>query len=299
MLNKTKKLLLFTIYTIILFIFITNSKIVISSVNASLEIFINNIFVSLFPFFILSDILINYNYIYYLSKIFKFKYSYIILMSLISGLPSNAKYINNLLTNNQINIKDAEILLSITYFPNPMFVIGTIGTLLLNNTLLGILILINIYISNLILYLIYYNKLSNNNIKINTKKISFFILLKDSITKNINTLLVILGTIVIFILTSNLLFKYIHLNPILESIIMSILEMTSGIKKISILNINTNLKFILISSSLIFSGISIICQSLSILSDYKINIKFILKNKLFLLLINLILNYTTIILFNM
>lgn len=299
MLNKTKKLLLFTIYTIILFIFITNSKIVISSVNTSLEIFINNIFVSLFPFFILSDILINYNYIYYLSKIFKFKYSYIILMSLISGLPSNAKYINNLLTNNQINIKDAEILLSITYFPNPMFVIGTIGTLLLNNTLLGILILINIYISNLILYLIYYNKLSNNNIRINTKKISFFTLLKASITKNINTLLIILGTIVIFILTSNLLFNYIHLNPLLKSIIMSILEMTSGIKKISILNINTNLKFILISSSLIFSGISIICQSLSILSDYKINIKFILKNKLFLLLINLILNYTTIILFNM
>ena len=295
MLNKTKKVLIFMLSSLFIYLFISNPNIIIDSVNASLDIFINNIFVSLFPFFLLADILINYNYIYYLSKIFKFKYSYIILMSMISGLPSNAKYISNLLDNNQISTHDAEILLSITFFPNPMFVIGTVGTIMMNNTKLGIILLINIYLSNLILYIYYYNKLERKNITINTNQLAFPNLLKESILKNINTLLVILGTIVLFILLSNIIFNYIKLNPLIQSIIASLLEMTSGIKKISILSINTNLKFILISTSLMFSGLSIITQALSILSDYKLNIKFILKNKLFLIIINLVLSLIYII----
>ncbi len=290
MLNKTKKVLIFMLSSLFIYLFISNPNIIIDSVNASLDIFINNIFVSLFPFFLLADILINYNYIYYLSKIFKFKYSYIILMSMISGLPSNAKYISNLLDNNQISTHDAEILLSITFFPNPMFVIGTVGTIMMNNTKLGIILLINIYLSNLVLYIYYYNKLERKNITINTNQLAFPNLLKESILKNINTLLVILGTIVLFILLSNIIFNYIKLNPLIQSIIASLLEMTSGIKKISILSINTNLKFILISTSLMFSGLSIITQALSILSDYNLNIKLILKNKLILILINLVLS---------
>ncbi len=295
MLNKTKKVLIFMLSSLFIYLFISNPNIIIDSVNVSLDIFINNIFVSLFPFFLLADILINYNYIYYLSKIFKFKYSYIILMSMISGLPSNAKYISNLLDNNQISTHDAEILLSITFFPNPMFVIGTVGTIMMNNTKLGIILLINIYLSNLILYIYYYNKLERKNITINTNQLAFPNLLKESILKNINTLLVILGTIVLFILLSNIIFNYIKLNPLIQSIIASLLEMTSGIKKISILSLNTNLKFILISTSLMFSGLSIITQALSILSDYKLNIKFILKNKLFLIIINLVLSLIYII----
>lgn len=290
MLNKTKKVLIFMLSSLFIYLFISNPNIIIDSVNASLDIFINNIFVSLFPFFLLADILINYNYIYYLSKIFKFKYSYIILMSMISGLPSNAKYISNLLENNHISTHDAEILLSITFFPNPMFVIGTVGTIMMNNTKLGIILLINIYLSNLILYIYYYNKLERKNITINTNQLAFPDLLKESILKNINTLLVILGTIVLFILLSNIIFNYIKLNPLIQSIIASLLEMTSGIKKISILSLNTNLKFILISTSLMFSGLSIITQALSILSDHNLNIKLILKNKLILILINLILS---------
>ena len=295
MLNKTKKVLIFMLSSLFIYLFISNPNIIIDSVNASLDIFINNIFVSLFPFFLLADILINYNYIYYLSKIFKFKYSYIILMSMISGLPSNAKYISNLLDNNQISTHDAEILLSITFFPNPMFVIGTVGTIMMNNTKLGIILLINIYLSNLILYIYYYNKLEKKNITINTNQLAFPNLLKESILKNINTLLVILGTIVLFILLSNIIFNYIKLNPLIQSIIASLLEMTSGIKKISILSLNTNLKFILISTSLMFSGLSIITQALSILSDHKLNIKLVLKNKLILILINLILSLIYII----
>ncbi len=291
MFSKMKKIIIFLLFSIILFIIFKNPTIVIESVNYSIDIFIKNIITSLFPFFILADILINYNYIYYLSKILKFKYSYIILMSMISGLPSNAKFISNLLDRNEISIKDANLLLSVTFFPNPMFVIATVGTLMLNNTKLGIILLINLYISNLIMYIIYYKKLDKKNISFNKNSLNFPNLIKISILNNISTLMIILGTIFIFILLSNIIFTYIKVSPLTEGIITSIFEMTSGIKKISILNLNTNLKYMIISISLMFSGISIITQAFSILSNYKLDIKLILRNKLILILLNFLLNY--------
>lgn len=291
MLNKLKKLFIFLTFTLLIFTFINNSNIIIDSVNVSINLFIKNLFVSLFPFFLLADFLINYNYVYYLSKIFKFKYSYVILMCMLSGLPSNAKYISKLLENNQINKEDAEILMSVTFFPNPMFVVVSIGVLVFNNTFTGIVMLLNIYLSNIIFYLIKYKKLTKNNIKINNNQLSFSSLLKSSILNNMNTLIVILGTIVFFTTITNILFNYIEIPLVFESIITSIFEMTSGIKKISDLTISTNLKYMLISSSLSLSGLSILAQASSMLSNYNLDFKSIIKNKLIILLLNITTNY--------
>ena len=291
MLNKLKKLFIFLTFTLLIFTFINNSNIIIYSVNVSINLFIKNLFVSLFPFFLLADFLINYNYVYYLSKIFKFKYSYVILMCMLSGLPSNAKYISKLLENNQINKEDAEILMSVTFFPNPMFVVVSIGVLVFNNTFTGIVMLLNIYLSNIIFYLIKYKKLTKNNIKINNNQLSFSSLLKSSILNNMNTLIVILGTIVFFTTINNILFNYIEIPLVFESIITSIFEMTSGIKKISDLTISTNLKYMLISSSLSLSGLSILAQASSMLSNYNLDFKSIIKNKLIILLLNITTNY--------
>lgn len=295
MIKKIYKVILFLFFSIILFNFITNPNIVITSVNNSVKTFLENIVPSLFPFFILADFLINYNYIYYLNKLFKFKYSYLILLSLFSGLPSNAKYISSLLDKKQIKVKDAEIMLSVTFFPNPMFVIASIGTIMLNDTSIGIAILINIYISNFILYLFYYKKLDNSVLNIEENKKNFTQTLKNSIIDNSKTLLIILGTIVTFTTLSNIIFEFLNIPPIIESIITGIFEMTSGIKKMSLLNLSIQSKFLLISIALIFSGISILCQAFSILNTHNLNIKFILKNKLFLLIINFIINYFYII----
>ena len=296
MIKIIKKTIIFILLSLLLMIFLTNPNLIIDSVNYSVNVFLKNVMPSLLPFFILADTLINYNYIYFLNKIFKFKYSYLILMSLFSGLPSNAKYISILLENNEINLEDASVMLSVTFFPNPMFVIGSIGSLMLNSTKLGTIILINIYISNFIVYLLNYKKLKTKNTNFSQKQKSFITLIKTSIINNAKTLLVILGTIVIFTTLSNIIFNYIKIPNIIEGIITSIFEMTSGIKKISITTIPIHYKLLLISLALSFSGISVLCQALSILNEYKINIKLILKNKILIILLTLLINYLYIIL---
>lgn len=289
------KLLTFLFFSILIIVFLTNPNLIINSVNYSVNIFLTNVMPSLFPFFILADTLINYNYVYFLNKLFKFKYSYLILMSLFSGLPSNAKYISTLLENNEISEKDASIMLSVTFFPNPMFVIGSIGSLMLNSIKLGTLLLISIYVSNFIVYLLNYKKLSKRKTYIKNNQKSFTELMKKSITNNAKTLMVILGTIVIFTTLSNIIFNYIKAPDTIEGIITSVFEMTSGIKKLSVTTIPIKYKYLLISLALSFSGLSVLCQAMSILSDYKINTKIIIKNKLLVILITLLINYFYII----
>ena len=105
-------------------------------------------------------------------------------------------------------------------------------------------------------------------------------MLKESILKSFNTCFIILGNIIIFTIIINILNSYININPVISSVFNGLLEMTSGIKSISMLNISLKYKIILTSFILNFSGLSIIFQSRSILSDYKINIKKILIVKL-------------------
>ncbi len=281
----------FLFLSFILFVFLFNPTIIIDSVKYSLNVFINNVLPSLFPFFILGDILIKYNYIYFLNKVFKFKYSYIFLMSLFSGLPSNSKYIKELLDKNIISCKDASIILSTSFFPNPMFVIASVGFLIFGSIKLGITILLITYISNIIVYLFYYKKLTKVNIPINIKSESFFSFIKSSIINNVYTLIIILGTMTIFTIISNIIFNFIDLPILIENVLSAILEMTSGINKINEVNISLNIRFVLTSSIINFSSISIISQAFSILSDYNINKKLILKNKFLILLISFIISY--------
>ena len=88
---------------------------ILKSVSFSFNIWKNNIFPSLFPFFVLSELLINYGFVELLSELFKpimnylFKVkgvcAFIFIMSIISGIPANAKYIRELHLNKDIYVK--------------------------------------------------------------------------------------------------------------------------------------------------------------------------------------------------
>lgn len=294
MIKYIKKLFIFAFFSFILYVFLTNSNLIIDSVNYSINVFVVNVLPSLLPFFILADVLINYGYVYFLNTIFKFKYSYLIFLSLFSGLPSNAKYIKSALDRCEISNTDASVMLSVTFFPNPMFVIGTIGIMLSNNDI-SFIILISVYLSNFIVYLLNYRKLDKVKLNVVSEKVSFSKLMRSSILNNVQNLIVILGTIVVFTTLSNVIFNYLSVPDFCEAFITGIFEMTSGIKKMSVLNISTHLKFLFISLLLSFSGISVLCQAFSILSDTKINYRLVFKNKALIVILNFLINYLYII----
>ena len=299
---------IFTLSIILLFIFflISKNKVVLESTTFSISLWKDTLFPNLFPFFILSKILIEYDLInpinkvlsIFFTKLFKLPkdYSYILLISLISGYPSGAKYINDLLDKKLISINNANRLLTFTNYANPIFILGFIRYLL--NKRLAFIIFISHILSGLITGIILnINKPIENNINIqgnkNYPKIGN--LLKESIIDSINTLLLLLGIITLFLLISNFLKITFNLNNSLYLLLSSLLEMSNGIININLTNMGINLKAILIAGIISFSGFSIHAQVLGILSNYKIKYKYFLLSRILHSIIAIILVYLLII----
>lgn len=277
-----KNIIYLVVLILVLFEMLFNASIIADSVSFSFSLCINNLFPSLFPFMILANILMEYGFVEICSeflkplmnRVFKAneKGSFVFVLSIISGSPSNAKYIKELLDKKKINSYEAQKILMFTHFVNPLFIISTIGILFLNNKKLGIIILISHYIGNIFIGIIFRNYHSyNHNPKIDItkalnslgeKRKNFIVILTNSIISAINTLLIILGVITTCLVITTIL----NINPLFNGF----LEITQGLKYISLSNLNTLIKVLLTTFLISFGGFSIHAQVFSILSNQNI-----------------------------
>lgn len=280
---------IFLTLTIIIFLF--NLDIVINSTLSASYLFITKVFVSIFPFIILSDILFYFNYDLFLKKIFgniisklfnvSKSTSIIYILSILTSHPTNSVYIKEMLDRKEIDKNDINKILLTTYFPSIAFVIGTIGIGIYHSIKIGVFLYLTILIKNILIGIFLRGKnLSKEIQSIKKNNITLQETISNSIIKGINISYTILGNIIIFTIIVNLLNNYLNINSTILSLISGMLEMTSGIFMISNLNINLSQKILLTSFILNFSGLSIIFQTTSILNKYKINIKKILITKL-------------------
>lgn len=272
---------------------ILNSSEVIDSARFSFTIWKDNIFPTLFPFFVASNLLIKYGFVELIgefckplmNKVFKLKgeCSFVLILSMLSGFPSSAKYTKELYQNGIINEKEATKLLTFTHFPNPLFVIGTVSLSFLNNKMIGIFILLSLYLSNFIIGLIFRNYyVSDTSSKVSLKKAftemkkrykknkSFGSILTETLVDSINLLLLILGTISLFLIINKLITTIFSLNDFNRALISGILEMTGGLKYFSMLNVSLGVKAIFSVMILAFGGLSVHTQIYSIIADTNI-----------------------------
>ena len=266
---------------------------VLESVKFSFNIWENSIFPSLFPFFVIGNILIDLGFPKLLGTLLKdvmyklFKINgtgaFIIILSILSGFPSSAKYTKELYLNGEINDKEATKLLTFTHFSNPLFILDTLSITFLNNKEIGMCILISHYIGNLFIGLIFRNyyiskkgttkvSLKNAIISMNSSRTdkSFGQMLSNAITSSISTLLLILGTVTIFLVLTTLINNNLSVSLYYKSIINGIFEMTQGLKYLSMLKIPLYKQALISVFFISFGGLSVHMQVLSIISDTKI-----------------------------
>lgn len=271
---------------------LTESESILNSVSFSLNIFKNNIFPSLFPFFVLSNLLIKCGMPEFMGNLFKgimnkvFKIkgvcAFIFFMSIISGNPANAKYTRELYLENKINKYEATKILCFTCFSNPLFILGTVSLLFLNNKEVGFLILICHYLGNVFVGIgmrRYHPSKEENEVtslkkaidamhkKRISNKINFGEMITNSLTSSINTLLLILGVITTSLVLTTIIDNNLNLNSIFQSVLNGFIEMTQGLKYISLEAIPLKLKCVLTVMILSFGGFSVHMQIMSILSD--------------------------------
>lgn len=301
--NKFKIISFFALVSLLLIF----SKANFESVKSSTYLFFNNILPSLFPFIFFTELILNSDIIDTLShslgnfikKSLKLNKNCTpaIIIGFLCGYPMGSKTVTCLYENNKISKREANILLTFVNNCNPVFILSTIGISIFNNTKIGIILLISHYISALIICIfvtkfksssIIHESLSiskdfdKNNVK--TKDItSLFDIIKKSIPKAFFTLLNIFGFIIIFNLLSNMVKIFLHKLNISNSIITlttSIFEITKGCNDIFNLNIDEKLKIYIISFLLGFSGICILCQVYSTITNKIFTLKKLVISKL-------------------
>lgn len=253
--NITKDVLLFTIIVFYLYFCLTYNTFIKEQIIYSINIWITKILPSLFPTFILIDLIYNSNIPYYINKYLHINFLYII--SIISGSPSNAYILSK-------NNGDITKHLSVTKYTSFIFTYTFLNTIF-NKKIALILISTNI-IANIILTIIIK---PSNSITPPQNKLSFFSCLTTSIAKNINTLITILGTIIFF----NTLPLNLISNIYIKTSILSILEITTSLSNLSIINIPLNMKLFFTIISLSTCGLCIESQIKSIINDTQLNYK--------------------------
>ena len=293
---------IFNIFIIIISLFILielliRKKIIYTAIIYALNMWVKNLIPTLFPFFIISDILINYNITSYIPKIIrnicKFLFNIndnmltILFLSMISGFPSNARNTRTLYDKNIISLEEANHILLFSHFANPIFILSIVGSIFLQNEKVGIILLITHYLSNFMLGIIFRNMIkcnnkNNNNIVINKNFGSIFI---TSIKKAIDTILLICGILVIFLMLSAIIINICNFNSYNTMIIKGLFEITIGIEALGYLSIKLIYKAVIASMILAFGGISVHMQVISQITDTRINYMYFFIGRMYQMII--------------
>ena len=289
--NKLKNILIITSSLIILYFIILKKDIIYNSIFYGINIWLKYLLPSLFPFFIISDILINYNINYYIPKKIKniFKKTFnitdnmftIVTLSLLGGFPSCARNINTMYKEKSITKEEANHLLLFSHFSNPVFILITIPLILnINNSYI---ILISHYISSLIIAFLIKKKFHHKESILinNTNKLNFGKILIDSINKSVDSLLTICGITVVFYLVSTIIVDILKIDSYSTILIKGLFEITSGIEALKISNISQLYKTIIATCFLSFGGFGVHLQTKSYLIETDADYKYFLIGRIY------------------
>lgn len=268
MIKKRKNILILVTLFILLVLCVFNTEYVIDTVIEYTTLFLKRFFPVSFVFFTISNLLIEYNIIQFFQKIFRLKSNYIFLylLSMISGFPSGAIYIRRALEKDLISSEDANRIIMFCHFPNPLFVINSVG-LILNSKYIAFIILTSIYLGNLILLIFLYRK-TNTNYEIKLTN-DFSNNLVTSIMKSTKIIITIYGISLLFIIISSFIILFIK-NTFLYVLIYGFFDLTKGIYSSILIN-NILIRSLIILLFISFGSFSIHMQTKSILTDTCIN----------------------------
>ena len=300
-----KKLLIFLLLSICV-IFASEPKKYANSCLNAITIWSVNVLPVLFPFFVLTNIIVmlaefRSNKIdKFFSKIYRTSpgASTIYFLSVLSGYPVGAKLVTDFCSRGLVEKTQAENMLSFCCISGPMFILGTVGICMFSSMKFGLIILISNILASLINGLFYCKNIASNNINYSVNfsaKNQNNILSKSVYDSMINILLVGAYICMSFLLIDML--NYLSILNILSSTISSVsfgkispnivkstligfIEITRGSLEFSRLNLTQNLCIPIVSGIIGFGGLSVFMQSISFLNNIGINKSRFFKQKI-------------------
>lgn len=287
------------ICTLFILQIIVAPRICIDSALSGTKLFMSKVFPSLFPFLVITGVMLKYDGVKIYSKIFgnilcrplrlPKQCTFAIIVSILCGYPLGAKYACDLYEKERIDIDTCQRLINIASNTSPLFAIGAVGTSMLSSSYLGYFLLIINYLScfamSLILPVPKTRDMKQPTFLYSAENTNFGSVMKATIEDSIITCLsiggfVILYSVLISIISSNWIFnlgfdnlgKILGLETeLLKGTFLGLIEMTNGCSLISTTSVHMYIKVIIISFMLGFSGFSIISQVHSFTYKFKLS----------------------------
>ena len=285
-----------------------------------LDVWLNIVLPALLPFFIGSQLLMGLGVVHFMGVLLEpfmrplFNVpgvgSFVMAMGLASGYPVGAMLTGKLVKNNLCNTWEAERMMSFSNTADPLFMVGAVAVGMFKDVRLGAIIALSHYISTLVLGVLmrFYamdkeitplvqtsNRRENIVMKATRELLKarkednrpFGELLGDCIKDSINSLLLVLGFIVLFsviirIVTVAGLINFV--SPLIEvvlrafrldsslapAIVSGLFEITLGCQQASSASAPLMQRVIIVSSIIAWSGFSVHFQAMSMVSGTNI-----------------------------
>ena len=295
-------------------------KVCIEGASSGLLLWFQKVLPSLLPFIILINLLCSLGIIFKCSRLLNpitqklFHLSgnglIIFLLGLISGYPMGAKLAKNLLEEGQITYEEAQKSLCYSCNCGPLFIIGTVGTLMLQDTNIGyFLLVVHILSAFIMLILSRFYTIPQNSTHVlhnnNSSSLSFSTAFTSAVQNGMDTIVYVGGYIIFFSVISNLLAhsslytsltqffgNLVGVSPtLIHSFLLSSLEFSSGSARLtSLLPLNTTL-LALLSAVIAFGGFCVCFQSQHVLQGTHLSLKPYIYSKLLQALLAYVLTF--------
>ncbi|MBR2500231.1 MAG: hypothetical protein IKB60_04040 [Clostridia bacterium] len=290
-----KKGMLFLIIMFFMLVLSLCGKVTIPAARDTLLLCAENIIPSLFPFFVMSSILIKSGFAKAAGRFFSYimkplfsasgQSAIAFIIGIISGYPMGAKTVSELYRTGAIPKSEAERLLPFCNNSGPLFVIGAVGTGFLGRADIGLFLYL-IHLSSAVITGFFLRFFSDDKAcvcntyreKRNTE--SFGMIFSESVKSAVNSVLFVCGFVVFFATLSAPFTRLLPENSLISVLIKGFLEVTIGIKDALFLT-DGKIKLCLISALLGFGGICVLLQVMGIAKESGLGIKYYFWGKLF------------------
>ncbi|MBQ3181544.1 MAG: hypothetical protein IJB50_02165, partial [Clostridia bacterium] len=287
---KVKKVVSLMLLCVLFVFMVLKTQESTECVLTALKLCVNTVIPSLFPFFVLSGLLVNLGFIALFGKILTpiskllFKTSgkgaVVFVIGIICGYPTGAKVVADMCREKSLTKEEAERLLAFCNNSGPLFIIGAIGTTMLKNHSLGVALYI-IHLLSAIFVGVLMGIFAKNEKALPVRDICVLNIgtaFAKSIEGAVKSILNVCGYVVFFSILCAMA-KNVFL--------ISILEVTTGAKNLIDCGFSEKITFVLLSAILGFGGICVLLQVQSEVSKAGLSLRLYVLGKILQSLISM------------
>lgn len=260
------------------------SDMTLHSARKGVSLWLTDVLPALLPFFICANFLQNIGVIRMLkSGAFPFA------MSVLSGYPMGAKIVGDLKRGGEISLTEAKRLMSFCNTSGPAFMVGAVGAGMLGSEALGGIIAISHYTGAIVNGILYTWLLGRESYMPSLKKLppdkGMQELFTDAILISFRSLGIILAYIILFMFLTDMIEKsgilLVMKNEGTRALVKGFFEMTVGCNAVAECSaITRRVKAVLCTFIMSWGGLSVMGQTMSMLSGTGIPVRFLVMSKL-------------------